>query len=139
MKRIAPWLLPTLLGPIIGASAYVLLVSSGSAVPWYLWLVVAGIASALSVFVGALMAITDVVLLKMKMRTPPTGWRAWAMGIAAPVPVLWCWQALLKLAIGALPALPVLWQLVAAFMVPMLGVAVALRVALGTRPAHWKS
>jgi hypothetical protein len=138
MKRIAPWLLPTFIGPVIGACSYVFLIAQGSAVPWLAWLVVAGIASGLSMIVAVLMALTDVTLLKLAMRQPPTGWRAWAMGIAAPVPVLWCWQKLLKLALGALPALPVLWQMVLAFILPMLIVAIGMRLVLGTRPDNWK-
>jgi len=138
MKKLAPWLLPTLIGPIIGASLYVLLIAQTTAGPLWAWMMVAMIASGLSLLVGGLMAATDFALLKLRIRTPPTGWRAWLMGIGAPLPVLWCWQKLLKLAIGALPALPGLGQLVVAFLLPMFAVAIGMRVLLGTRPDTWR-
>ena len=133
MKKIWPWLLPTLVAPMLGACVYVFFVSRGSSIPAVAWIVAACVASALSFFVAMMMAVTDVALLKMKLRMPPTGWRAWLMGLVAPMPVLWCWQKLIKFAITGIP------QLILTFLLPMLLVALVMRVFLGTRPDTWES
>lgn len=136
MKRIVPWLLPTLIGPLLGACLYVLLVAKVVSlpipIPTFAWVVAAVIASSLAFVVGCMMVATDVALLKMKLRSPPTGWRAWAMGIAAPLPVLFAWQKLVKFAITGWP------QLLLTFFLPMVLVALASRILLGTRPATWE-
>ena len=136
MKRVVPWLLPTLLGPLVGACLYVLVVSQvvdlPIPVPTFAWVIAAVIAAGFSFGVGCTMVATDVALLKLKLRTPPTGWRAWAMGVAAPLPVLFAWQKLVKYAITGWP------QLFATIFLPMLVVALASRVLLGTRPDNWE-
>ena len=135
MKRVAPWLLPTLFAPMIGACAYVLLVSQivdlPIAVPRFVWFIAAALASGLSLAVGMTMAVTDVALLKLKLRTPPTGWRVWAMGALAPIPVLFLWQKLIRVAITGVP------QFLLVLLLPMLFVAIASRFVLGTRPDSW--
>ncbi len=136
MKRIAPWLLPTLVAPVLGACVYVFIVSTvvdlPVVVPRWAWLLAAAIASGLALLVGTTMAVTDFALLKLKLREPPTGWRVWAMGIAAPIPVLFLWQKLIRVAITGVP------QFMLVLLAPMLGVALAARFALGTRPESWK-
>ena len=132
MKRVAPWLLPTLISPILGSSLFVFLVSTAyPQVPTWAWVVAGLIASGFAVVVGGMMAATDVALLKLKLREPPTGWRVWVMGALAPLPVLWSWKYLLKFAISGLP------QFLLTFFLPMLIVALVLRFTLGTRPANW--
>lgn len=134
MKRVAPWLAPTLIAPMIGAALYVFLVSQTLdlpiPVPTFVWVIAAAIASGFSLAVGAMMAATDMALLKLKLRHPPTGWRAWAMGLIAPAPVLFAWQKLLTFPIG----LP---RLLLTFFVPMIAVALVMRFVLGTRPETW--
>ena len=136
MKRVIPWLLPTLIGPLVGACLYVFVVAQVVSlpvpVPTFAWVVAAAIASGLAFVVGCMMVATDVALLRLKLRTPPTGWRAWAMGIAAPLPVMFAWQKLVKYAISGWP------QLLVTFFLPMLVVALASRVLLGTRPDNWE-
>lgn len=132
MKRIAPWLLPTLLGPLVGATAYVWALSMGSNVPRFAWVLAWLVACGFAWAVGGLMAVTDFALLKLKLRTLPTGWRAWVMGTLAPMPVFFSWQKLLKYAVtGWVP-------LLLTFFLPMLVTALVLRVALGTRPKTWE-
>lgn len=135
LKRIAPWLLPTLVAPMLGACLYVLLVSATVdlpiAVPKFVWFIAAAVASGLALMVGTTMAVTDFALLKLKLREPPTGWRVWAMGIAAPLPVLFLWQKLVKFAITGVP------QFLVVLIGPMLGVALVARLVLGTRPKSW--
>jgi hypothetical protein len=136
LKRIAPWLLPTFIAPMLGASLYVLLISRAVElpikVPTVVWIIAAMVASGVSLVIGFMMALTDVALLKLKLREPPTGWRVWLMGMMAPTPVLFTWQKLLRFAMhGVVPAL-------IAFFVPMLIVALVTRLFLGTRPEAWK-
>ena len=135
MKRIAPWLLPTLVAPMLGACLYVFLVSSTVdlpiPVPRFVWIVAALVASGLALLVGSTMAVTDFMLLKMKVRQPPTGWRVWLMGVAAPLPVLFLWQKLIKFAITGVP------QFLLVLFGPMLAVALVARLVLGTRPESW--
>jgi hypothetical protein len=135
MKRIAPWLLPTLVAPMIGAVLYVALVAQvvdlPVRVPTFVWVLAAGAASAVSLVIGGMMAMTDVALLKLKLRTPPTGWRVWAMGLLAPMPVLFTWQKLVRFAVTGLP------QFLLAFFAPMLAVALVARLVLGARPKTW--
>ena len=135
MKRIAPWLLPTLVAPMLGAALYVALVAQvvdlPVRVPTFVWVLAAGVASAVSLVIGAMMAMTDVALLKLKLRTPPTGWRVWAMGLLAPMPVLFTWQKLIRFAVTGLP------QFLLAFFAPMLVVALVARLVLGARPKTW--
>lgn len=133
MKRVAPWLLPTLLAPVLGACLYVTLVARtvDLPIPTFVWVVAAGIASGFALLIGFMMAAADVALLKLKVRTPPTGWRVWAMGVAAPLPVLFTWQKLVRYAITGLP------QFFLTLVLPMLVVALATRILLGTRPTTW--
>jgi hypothetical protein len=135
MKRIAPWLLPTLVAPMVGAALYVALVSRvvdlPVRVPTFVWVIAAAAASGVSLVIGSMMAVTDVALLKMKVRTPPTGWRVWVMGLLAPTPVLFTWQKLIRFAITGVP------HFLLAFFAPMLVVAIVARLLLGTRPASW--
>jgi hypothetical protein len=135
LKRIAPWLLPTLLAPTLGACLYVLLVSRAVdlpiPVPRFVWIIAAAAASGLSLFVGACMVAADLTLLKLELRMPPTGWRAWLMGALAPIPVLFTWQKLIRFAITGV------WQFLLSFLLPMLVIAVVMRLLLGTRPTHW--
>jgi hypothetical protein len=122
---------------MLGACLYVFILSSTVdlpiTVPRWAWLVAAGVASGLALLVGTTMAVTDFALLKLKLREPPTGWRVWAMGIAAPLPVLFLWQKLIKFAITGVP------QFLLVLFAPMLGVALVARFVLGTRPESWKS
>lgn len=135
MKRVAPWLLPTLVAPMLGACLYVFILSNTVDVPFpvprWAWLIAAGVACGLSFMVGSTMAFTDFALLKLKLREPPTGWRVWAMGILAPLPVLFLWQKLIKFAITGVP------QFLLVLFGPMFVVALVARFALGTRPASW--
>jgi len=135
MKKVAPWLLPTLLGPIVGACVYVAAVAATVSlpipIPTFVWVVAAAVASGFAFAVGMVMVATDMALLKLQLRQPPTGWRAWLMGVVAPIPVLFTWQKLAKFAIGGLP------QLLVTFLLPMLVIALVARIALGTRPANW--
>ena len=131
MTRIWPWLLPTFAAPMLGASAYVLFLSRGSSIPTIAWLLAAGVAAGFAVVVAMMMVAIDVSLLKLKLRQLPTGWRVWVMGLTAPLPVFWCWKALVRYAITG-------WlQLFLVFFLPMLVTALVMRVALGTRPTQW--
>lgn len=121
---------------MLGACLYVFILSNTVdlpiTVPRWAWMAAAGIASALSLMVGTTMAVTDFALLKLKLREPPTGWRVWAMGIAAPLPVLFLWQKLIKVAVTGVP------QFLLVLLAPMLAVALLARFALGTRPKSWE-
>ena len=132
MSRIAPWLLPTLVAPLVGASLYVFLLARGSSLPSLVWWLAGFVAAGFAFLVGTLMAVTDVALLKLRVRTLPTGWRVWAMGVIAPWPIFYSWQKLVRLAIVGLP------ELLLVFFLPMLATALVVRVALGTRPATWR-
>ncbi len=135
MKRVAPWLLPTLVAPMVGACLYVLLIANSVELPFpvprFVWFIAAAVACGLSLLVGTTMAVTDFALLKLKLREPPTGWRVWAMGVAAPLPVLFLWQKLLRFAITGVP------QFLLVLLGPMLVVALVARFVLGTRPERW--
>jgi hypothetical protein len=136
MKRIAPWLLPTFIAPMVGAALYVLLIARTVDLPIKLplavWIIAAVVASGFSLLIGGMMAFTDVALLKLKLREPPTGLRVWLMGLLAPMPVLFTWQKLIHFVkYGVVPAL-------LAFFLPMLVVALASRLLLGKRPEAWK-
>ena len=132
VTRIAPWLLPTLVAPLLGASVYVFILARASSLPSAVWWLAGLVAAGFAFVVGALMAVTDVALLKLKLRELPTGWRVWAMGFVAPWPVFWSWQKLVKLALAGLP------QLLLVFFLPMLVTALVVRIGLGTRPEAWR-
>jgi hypothetical protein len=100
-------------------------------IPRFVWIIAAAAASGLSLFVGGCMLAADVTLLKLKLRTPPTGWRAWLMGALAPLPVLFTWQKLIRFAVTGV------WPFLLSFFLPMLVIAVVMRLLLGTRPTHW--
>jgi hypothetical protein len=94
-------------------------------VKWVLYLVAF---SVLATVVFAATALFDTLLLRFKVRTLPTGGRAWALAAAAPF-----------LGGVALKAWPMVtaeaWMLwVASLALPMLGVSGVSRVVMGRRP-----
>lgn len=117
---------------MLGAAVYVFILARSSSLPSLVWWLAGFVAAGFAFAVGALMAATDVALLKMKLRALPVGWRVWAMGFVAPWPVFWSWQKLVKLALAGLP------QLMLVFFLPMLATALVVRIVLGTRPESWQ-
>jgi hypothetical protein len=133
MKRLARWLFPTLIGPVVGAWGYVALAAmlSSLPVPTALWLLAATVAGSVAFGVGALTACIDVVLLRLRLRKPPTGWRAWGMGVAIPFPLFFSWQRLGRWALLGWGYL-LLW-----IVLPMLLTAGAARLLAARKPLHW--
>lgn len=132
MTSLRPWLLPTLLGPLlvmwgvatlgafaIGAAA----LTHGTVDDWavlMMW----------STFFGSTMVVflvaSDVVLLASKLRQLPTGGRAWLSSMLVPFLCYGLWVALPPP--GSVPVF-VLWMLG-----PMGVAALASRLMFGTRP-----
>ncbi|HJL16442.1 MAG TPA: hypothetical protein RMH99_12345 [Sandaracinaceae bacterium LLY-WYZ-13_1] len=139
MKSFAPWLKPTLLGPLmtmwilttlgsmtIGSMTLGDVVLSGDRLDAWavgmLW----------STFFGSTLGVmgvaVDVLLLRMTWRRLPTGARAWLPSILAPFGVFFIWT------LPFLPPPETAVGLVAFITAPMVVATFALRMLFGTRP-----
>lgn len=132
---IAGWLAPTMLAPFVSvygavtAFAYL-------GIDWGLFGKVAGWAVGMAVgtvwtmaFI-AMLAIVDVLLLAVKVRTLPAGKRGWLTGFLAPLMVFGIYGAAPPHTFWRNGA----WGVVAAVALPMLGVALVTRIAGGRKP-----
>lgn len=132
---IAGWLAPTLVAPFLSvygavtAFAYL-------GVDWGLFGKVAGwtvgmvVGTVWSMAFIAMLAIVDVLLLSVKLRTLPAGGRGWLTGFLSPLMVFGIY--------GAAPPHTFWryggWGVAAAVAAPMLGVALVTRIAGGRKP-----
>jgi hypothetical protein len=136
-NRISRWFAPLALGGYLGAwvFAFVLaLVEPKLRWDWLphattiKWLVYTAILTVLATAQAAILVTIDVLLLKMRARVLPTGWRAFAVAAAAPLPAavtLRVWPSL----VGLSP-----WPWIFAIAGASVATCVVLRLAFGTRP-----
>lgn len=93
-RKLGSWLVPTVLGPIAGMVLLLIArvaLGSGSALGLLGWLPV-GLGAAVALAIALLL--TDVLLLALRLRLPPTGARAWLASSAAVLPFGLCWSLL---------------------------------------------
>lgn len=132
---IAGWLVPTLFGPWLSVAMAVTLAATlgsdfhwaGRLIGWGLAMVLASGWAALYVVV---LVVVDLVLLVAKARTLPARRRAWVHATVSPLAVMATYAALPARAVARGGP----WVVAAALVVPMIGAAVATRVAFGERP-----
>ena len=135
MTDFKPWLRPTLLGPFLttwGLTTVAHLIAGALVLPngerldsWLVSMLSVSFFTA-AVVVGLLSA--DLILLRWKIRALPTGARAWASSLLAPLAV---WITYSMLSWDDVESIA---QLVAMIGSPILAAPLALRWALGQRP-----
>lgn len=93
-KKLGSWLWPSLAGPLVGMWCALLLRAiffGGSKLGLIAWLPLGtGIAGCLALT----LLLTDLCLVLLRARVPPTGARAWFVALMAPVPLLFVWEFL---------------------------------------------
>ncbi|GAC1351886.1 MAG: hypothetical protein NVS3B20_02620 [Polyangiales bacterium] len=131
-ETIARWLRPLVFGTLLGAwacateSAY--LVRFGNFLPWagtIKWFLFMAIATLFAAMQAIAFGAVDVVLLSLKLRVLPTGKAAWFAALIAPH------------VIGIIVRVRPPWHAgtLGIYLAAMLIVALALRLAVGRRPA----
>ncbi len=134
MTSFGPWLKPTLLGPLLTSWGYmslgIWLLGVATITGGHLddWLIAMLWASAFGCMLGVTSIAVDVALLAAKMRSLPTGVRAWLTSLLAPVGVIFIWQLPIWNPPESVLALVVL------LVAPMFVSPLLLRLAFGTKP-----
>jgi hypothetical protein len=133
--RLVPWIRTAIAGPALGALSFVTVSVfvfgwtdpkfGGRFGNWLMGMAAGGV---LALLLAAALLGADVFLLRLGLRRPPEGARAFAGGVAAPVLVFGCY---LLVPPGHYEMGPGFF---AALIAPVVGVAFALRLLLG-RPA----
>lgn len=131
LMRVRTWLLPSLLGPSLGACLFVVAYSLASGVG--LASVVAETigACALAFVLGAVLCLVDVALLVARLRTPPTAARAWVSSSLAGAGAVLLWR-MLRPALLSAPSSHLLAALAA-----VLASALLARWLTGEKPSSW--
>ena len=134
MNDFSAWLRPTLVGPFVSSLGLVTLAhwTVGEAVlfsghqfdSWLLSMLIIGFFAA-GMVVNLILA--DVTLLRSKVRRLPTGFRGWVSSMGAPLGVFFVWN-MHGLGDGSM------LELVVRITAPMIAVAYATRLVLGSRP-----
>ena len=134
MQTFSPWLRPTVLGPLVTlwtlTTALHLLVglsvlSGGLVDSWIvgmLWATFLGCTLVVNLIVS------DVLLLRAKVRRLPTGARAWLSSLLAPLAVSFLWS------LPILPPVESIAGLALWLMAPMALGSLGVRVVFGNRP-----
>lgn len=98
MTSFGPWLKPTLLGPLLTTWGLTTLGSvlvgmhALSGGRFDNWLVGMLVASFFGAGLGVLLVAIDVLLLRAKLRSLPTGARAWISSLLSPLGVFFIWS-----------------------------------------------
>lgn len=129
--RLRSWLVPTLLGPALGATLFVLVHALLTGAP--LLAVVAELAAAgvIAVVLGVLLALVDFGLLTARLRNPPARGRAWLSSMAVGAGCVLLWRLLRPSLISA-PSSHLL-----AIGAAMLLSAVVVRWLTSPKPGAW--
>ncbi len=133
MTSFRPWLLPTLLGPLLtmwGLATFLsMLIGAAAATNGTVdtWAVLMMYATLIGSAIGVITVGIDVTLLKLKWRCLPTGGRAWLASMLTPLLVYMLWTQL-----WWLPQTEV--GVVMFIMLPMVGCSFGTRMVFGTRP-----
>jgi hypothetical protein len=136
---IAGWLAPLLLGPWPAILAVVLAYAFlGPAVPYVPRGVVAGVGLLLGALAGsvyiALVAVLDVLLLAIRLRTLPTGARGWSAMLASPLAFLGAYVVVKPWTFWRGGP----WTVVVVLAIPLVVTAIATRTLFGVRIAAKK-
>jgi hypothetical protein len=131
ITRLGRWLCPALFGPLLSLWAFVTIaVLLGFYEPKWgrfgSWVVGMVFGTLMGGIQGITFLCTDAVLLRFRKRLLPMGARAWLMGLASPFLVFavwWMWRP--GDSVGAL-----FWL---RFFAPIVGMAIALRLAFAPR------
>lgn len=131
VMRVRSWLLPTLIGPSLGALLFVIghEVVSGASLAKMVAEVVAS--CLLAAALGAVLSLVDFGLLVARLRTPPTSGRAWISSALAGAGAVLLWRWLRPSLLSA-PSSHLV-ALLAALIVS----AVVVRVLTSQRPSAW--
>ena len=131
---VSGWLAPTLLAPWIAAYGAVTAIAAlhidglfGKILGWSVGMLVG---SVWAFVFCALLVVTDLALLGVKVRTLPAGKRGWAVSLLSPLVVFASYVAMPPYKFYA--AGP--WAIGAAVLVPMVVVAIATRMLSGRKP-----
>ena len=131
---IAGWLAPTMIAPWISVYGAITAFAAlgvdwglfGKVAGWTVGMIVGSVWAAAFV---AMLALVDVLLLAVKVRTLPSGSRGWATGLLSPLMVFGIY--------GAAPPHTFWryggWGVAAAVLVPMFAIALVTRVAGGRK------
>ncbi|MCC6901052.1 MAG: hypothetical protein IT377_18885 [Polyangiaceae bacterium] len=131
LVRVRSWLLPTLVGPSLGALLFV--VGHGLASGASLAKVVAELVAScvLGAVLGAVLSLVDFGLLVARLRTPPTSGRAWLSSALAGAGAVLLWRWLRPSLLSAPSS-----HLVALLLAVIVS-ALVVRVITGQRPSGW--
>lgn len=129
------WLAPTLLGPFLTVYGVVTAFAAlgidrgpfGKVLGWALGMALGTVWATVFVLV---LALFDVALLAVKVRTLPTGKRGWGTALLSPLAVLAVYTVVPPYAFYRSGP----WAVVAAALVPMVVVGLGARVAFGQKP-----
>ncbi len=131
LTRLGRWLCPALFGPLFSIWLFVTVsVLLGQWDPklgkWGSWMLGMIFGTFVGGGLGVTLLLVDAVLLRLRARLLPTGGRAWAMGLSAPLLLFGVWSVWRPGASdGALLCL--------AIVLPMVGVALGLRLCFSPR------
>jgi hypothetical protein len=131
-RSLGAWFRPLLFGTYFGAYAFATVrgFANGSLLAWMVYLLFANAVAAAQV---ACFVAVDVLLLKLKVRALPTGRAAWWMAFAAPM-LVGAWVRLFPSpGVSTAFLIPILIFLLW-FSVPMVAVALGLRLLFGRAP-----
>lgn len=129
------WILPTIVGPFVSVYLIVSLAALfmgdigtiWRGVGWFAGMMFGTVWAGIYVFVLALL---DVGLLVVKLRTLPIGRRAWLMALGCPAVIAMVYKVIPPYGFyGSGP-----WGVVLAFLAPMVLVTIIARVAFGSKP-----
>lgn len=90
--RLRSWLLPTLFGPWLGATLFVVahaLATGAALLSVVAELVASGV---IAIVLGGVLALVDFGLLTARLRNPPAGTRAWLSSMGAGAACVLCWR-----------------------------------------------
>ena len=132
---VAGWLTPTLIAPWLSVYGAVTAVAAlgidrglfGKVLGWTVGMLVG---SVWAFVFCALLLVVDLALLGVKVRTLPAGKRGWAISFLSPLLVLGTYVAVPPYKFYA--AGP--WAIAAAVAIPMIVMAIGMRVFAGTKP-----
>jgi hypothetical protein len=133
ISKLTSWMGPAFLGTMLSAWASVTLyVLLGKHEPIFgklviNWLIAVAIATPVAATLAGTMLVLDVFLLKLKVRTLPTGGAAWGMALLSPLPVVAAYL-LFRPSFTFGP-----WGFALSVLAPVLSSALVVRILMGRR------
>ena len=131
LVSVKSWLLPTLIGPGLGALAFVVVHALVTGMGTGRVLVEVVASAAVAAVLTAVLSLVDIGLLLTRLRTPPTSTKAWLSSALAGACAALLWR-LLRPSLLSAPSSHGLAVLAAVIVA-----AIAVRVLAGDRPSAW--